>query len=77
MKYILIILLFLPLTCSAGLTIDNCRKFKVDTNQYNLCMAEATLTVSYCERVRNMDLQTHCRFMIIQQQRRALANSGK
>jgi len=69
MRYLLFFTLFLPLLAHAGLTIDNCRKFKADTTQYNLCMAEATLTVSYCERIRNMDTQTHCRFVIIQKQR--------
>jgi hypothetical protein len=77
MRYVLFFTLFLPLLAHAGLTIDNCRKFKADTTQYNLCMAEATLTVSYCERIRNLDIQTHCRFAIIQQQRRALANPAK
>jgi hypothetical protein len=57
--------------------IDRCKALKTVSNEYNYCMGQAMLTVSYCENIKNLDLRTHCILAITKKQRQVLSNSTK
>ncbi len=68
MYYIFVIFLF-PLFAHAG-NIDNCNQVH-DLNQKHFCLAKATLSVSECEKINNMELRSTCVLKVRDGQRAA------
>jgi len=66
MYYIVVILLF-PIFARAG-DIDKCTQIH-EHNQKSYCMAVATLSVSDCEKIANMELRSTCVFKVRDGQR--------
>lgn len=49
--------------------MDKCNR-EHEPNRKNMCMAVATLSVSYCEKLTNADLKSTCVFQIRDRQRK-------
>ena len=58
-----------PIVAHAG-DMDKCVQIR-DSNQKNLCMAIATLSVGDCEKIANMELRSTCVFKVRDGQRQA------
>jgi hypothetical protein len=66
MYYIFVILLF-PIIVFAG-DIDKCNQIH-DSNQKHLCVALATVSVTDCDKITNMELRSSCVFKVRDAQR--------
>ena len=67
--YYIFVILMMPFFAHAG-DMDKCVRIH-DTNEKSLCMAVATLSVSDCEKIANMELRSTCIFRVRDGQRQA------
>jgi len=66
MYYMFVILLF-PVLSHAG-DIDRCNQIH-DLNQKHLCVAMATVSVTDCDKITNMEIKASCVFKVRDAQR--------
>jgi len=69
------ILVFVPMQ-SWAVNLNDCTKIK-DPEQNAMCMAQATVSINHCDKIKNLSLKEDCIHWVRKEQRRLVWNYNK